>query len=59
MMLVRGYQSRDVKAGMSERGCQSGDVRAKMVKRAQVAPRVIRVNSTNIELDRLASGGRT
>jgi len=59
MMLVLGYQSRDIKAGMSEQGCQSRDVRAKMVKRAQVAPRVIRVNSTNIELDRLASGGRT
>ena len=59
MMLVRGYQSRDIKAGMSEQGCQSGDVRAKMLKRAQVAPRVTRVNSTNIELDRLASGGRT
>ena len=44
---------------MPEQGCQSGNVRAKMVKRAQVAPRVIRVNSTNIELDRLASGGRT
>ena len=44
---------------MSEQGCQSEDVRVKMVKRAQVAPRVIRMNSTNIELDRLASGGRT
>ena len=39
---------------MSERGCQSEDGQTR-----QVAPRVIRVNSTNIELDRLASGGRT